>query len=168
MTGEPGKPDHPSAAAVASSQPAKRSAADAEAALRQSEQDESEFVTNPDGRPLTPGQDGQSGSRRQWFKLRQPISTWLAGVLGTASILFFFGLWWFLTRGEMSENRIVSATTLPSPSETFSAFPELWFERALTRNTWVTMRRVTIGCALAAVVGIPVGVLAGCFAPLRA
>jgi NitT/TauT family transport system permease protein len=39
----------------------------------------------------------------------------------------------------------------------------LWFERALTRNTWASLRRVVLGFGLAVAVGVPVGVLCGCF-----
>jgi NitT/TauT family transport system permease protein len=52
---------------------------------------------------------------------------------------------------------------LPSPEETFSSFHSLWFDRGLTRNMLVTLKRVTLGFALAAAVGIPVGALCGCF-----
>jgi len=78
-----------------------------------------------------------------------------------------FGVWWFVTRGE-AEMRIVGPFALPSPSETFDTFQELWFDRQLTRNTVTTLRRVAAGFSLAAVVGIPLGVLAGCFPPVRA
>lgn len=53
--------------------------------------------------------------------------------------------------------------TLPSISETFATFKSLWFERALTRNAITTIKRVAFGFGLACVVGIPLGVLAGCF-----
>ncbi len=182
MTGEPGKSEQPNAATGNElARVAKRSAADAEAALRQYEQDEQRLASEqPDAireKPLATvqntsseyrGPDRQSGVSRQSFKLRQPINTWLAVGLGIISVLFFLGLWWFLTRGEVSEYRIVSPATLPSPAETFEAFEDLWFDRKLTQNTWVTIRRVTIGFALAAFIGIPMGVMAGCFAPVRA
>lgn len=155
-----------------------RTVADAEAALRQFEQDQRRQDLAKDKKPdaiaekplsdTRPPQAAVAVARRQWFKLRQPISTWLSIFLGLVSVAMILALWWYLTRGELSEDRIVNATTLPSPAETFSAFKDLWFERALTRNTWVTIRRVSIGFSLAAVVGIPIGVLAGCFAPLRA
>ncbi|MBM4088437.1 MAG: ABC transporter permease [Planctomycetes bacterium] len=108
---------------------------------------------------------------RRWLrgpKLRQPITSWVALACAASAILIFFGIWWFLTRGEVAEERIVGPTTLPSLGETFSQFGTLWFDRALTRNTIVTLRRVTLGFALACVVGVPLGILAGCFSPARA
>lgn len=76
-------------------------------------------------------------------------------------------LWWWLTRGE-AEERILGYSTLPSPAETFASFPSLWFDRELTRNLLVTLRRVSCGFGLAAMVGIPVGVLCGCFSRVNA
>ena len=58
---------------------------------------------------------------------------------------------------------MLSPSILPSPQETFGDFPSLWFDRALTRNTYASLRRVTLGFGLAALVGIPLGVLCGCF-----
>ena len=88
--------------------------------------------------------------------------------LGVLCVVFLGGLWWFLTRGEIAEERIVGPQALPSPSETFETFSLLWSDRKLMLNTWTTLRRVTIGFALAAIVGVPLGVLAGCFPPIKA
>jgi NitT/TauT family transport system permease protein len=87
--------------------------------------------------------------------------------LGVLCLLLILLFWWFVTRGP-AEERILGPTQLPSPSETFGSLHSLWFERALTRNTIVTLRRVTLGFLLACAVGIPIGVLCGCFAPVRA
>ncbi|MFV2066683.1 MAG: ABC transporter permease [Pirellulales bacterium] len=97
------------------------------------------------------------------FSLRGNIPVWLHAVLGIACILLVVLLWAFVTAGE-SEQRIVSRTVLPSPAETFGSFHELWFDRALTRNLIVTIRRVLLGFLLASLAGIPLGVMAGCFA----
>jgi NitT/TauT family transport system permease protein len=74
------------------------------------------------------------------------------------------GVWWFLTRGP-HEERIIGYNSLPSPAETFNKeqFEDLWFGDALTRNLFVSLRRVVLGFALAAAVAIPLGVLCGCF-----
>ncbi len=93
---------------------------------------------------------------------------WASIALGVLCVVFLGGLWWFLTRGEIAEERIVGPQALPSPSETFETFSLLWSDRKLMLNTWTTLRRVTIGFALAAIVGVPLGVLAGCFPPIKA
>lgn len=100
--------------------------------------------------------------------LRGEISAWRALALSVACIACCFGAWWFVTRGATPEERIISRTSLPSPGETFRTIPSLWFDRALTRNILVTLKRVSLGFALACTVGIPLGVLAGCFASARA
>lgn len=98
--------------------------------------------------------------------LRRPAKIWMGPVFGSLSILLFFAVWWFLTRGE-PEERIISPASLPSPRETFATFHSLWFDRALTRNLVVTLKRVMLGFALAFAVGVPLGILAGCFSWFR-
>jgi NitT/TauT family transport system permease protein len=98
--------------------------------------------------------------------LRRPTKFWMGPVFGSLSILLFFAIWWFLTLGE-PEERIISPASLPSPKETFATFHSLWFDRALTRNLFVTLKRVMMGFALAFVVGVPLGILAGCFSWFR-
>ena len=177
MTGEPGKPEaQQEVTGESPARVAKRTAADADAALRQFEQDqirqEQQKQDAINDNPLPTADSGGEQARRgsggsKWFKLRQPIGIFSSVALGLLSLALIYGLWWYLTRGEFFEDRIVDVSTLPSPWETFSSFKELWFDRSLSLNTWVTMRRVAIGFTLAALVGVPVGVLAGCFAPLR-
>ena len=105
---------------------------------------------------------------KKWFPIRGEIGLFSSIFLGTLCVLCVFGLWWFVTRGAEAESRIVGPQALPSPSETFETFSELWFERQLTRNTLTTLYRVTLGFALATVVGVPLGVLASCFPPIKA
>ena len=104
----------------------------------------------------------------RWIRLRGDIHPLAAICLGVACIAICFGLWWFVTSGATGEERIISPAALPSPAETFASFKSLWFDRAFTRNLLVTLGRVTLGFALAVVVGIPLGVLAGCFSGVRA
>lgn len=103
---------------------------------------------------------------RRWlsgiFALRAPAPQWQGVLLGISCLLLSLGLWWWLTLG-VAEERLISPIALPSPSETFGSFHELWFDRALTRNLLITLKRVLLGFSLAVVVGVPLGVLAGCF-----
>jgi len=75
-----------------------------------------------------------------------------------------FGIWWLLTLGA-PEERVLKYSSLPSPGETFASeqLHDLWFDSALTRNLIASLRRVVLGFALAAAIGIPLGVLCGCF-----
>ncbi|MFK7765913.1 MAG: ABC transporter permease [Mariniblastus sp.] len=107
-------------------------------------------------------------AKRKWFPIRGEIGLIPSIILGSLCVASVFGIWWFVTRGAEAELRIVSPQALPSPSETFETFSELWFDRQLTRNTMTTLYRVTCGFALASVIGVPIGVLAGCFPPIKA
>jgi ABC-type nitrate/sulfonate/bicarbonate transport system permease component len=88
---------------------------------------------------------------------------WQAALLGLACLATVFLAWWLVTWGETGEERIVGSTTLPSPSETFSQLHNLYFEFELNRNIAVTLKRVSLGFLLALGIGVPLGILAGCF-----
>jgi ABC-type nitrate/sulfonate/bicarbonate transport system permease component len=113
----------------------------------------------------------------------------LAGALGVA---LCGAMWWVLTSAPEPEQSFVGPMILPSPGETFGELPRLltgdseiraerdgesaspgWFrslfsENALIVNVLVTLRRVVLGFGLAVLVGVPVGVLCGCFTRLSA
>lgn len=105
---------------------------------------------------------GLRGLMRRLFRIRGEGALWQTLVFGALCLGLCLGVWWFVTRGE-GERRIISPTMLPSPGETFATFKSLWFDMALTRNTGASLRRVVLGFALATVVGVPLGILAGCF-----
>jgi NitT/TauT family transport system permease protein len=104
----------------------------------------------------------------RFFDLRKEIPVWQVAFFSLLSIAVCFGLWWFVTRGEPEQRIVPPSKGLPSPRETFASFPSLWFDRELTRNTLTTLRRLALGFGLAALVGIPLGVLCGCFARINA
>jgi len=107
--------------------------------------------------------------QKRWalFTLRREVPRWQALLLGLICIACCFGVWHLLTLGE-PEERVLSPGVLPSLRETFASFPSLWFDRALTRNLFASLRRVSLGFGLAALVGVPIGVLCGCFPWLNA
>ena len=79
-----------------------------------------------------------------------------AGALGAVVLL-----WWLVTAGAGPEDRFISPVILPSPSEVVRSFPILLNERALMQSIAATLKRVLQGFGLAALVGVPLGVLAG-------
>jgi NitT/TauT family transport system permease protein len=127
--------------------------------------------------------------------VRDHIPQWETAVLGLLSVVCCLGIWWFVTLGA-PEERMVGPLVLPSPGETWDRLPELllgderptedaegrplpprgwselWHdfvsESALARNLYVTLRRLLLGFGLAIAVGVPLGVLAGCFARVHA
>ncbi|NJL26766.1 MAG: ABC transporter permease subunit [Thermoanaerobaculia bacterium] len=66
------------------------------------------------------------------------------------------------------EERWISVTILPSPFEVVRAMPDLWFERALTRNLAISFGRVVAGFWVAVAIVFPLGVLMGAFTKIKA
>jgi NitT/TauT family transport system permease protein len=120
--------------------------------------------------PLPPSPLADPWPRRLWrnlLTLRTDLSLVGGLALSGLCMALCLGLWWYVTLGE-PEERILPPYKLPSPAETFASFPSLWFDHELTRNTFATLRRVVLGFGLAIVVGLPIGVLCGCFAAVNA
>ena len=113
---------------------------------------------------------GSAAPAASQFALRQELARPLAFLYGLLCIGLCLLLWWVFTRGETVEERWISPAVLPSPAETFAAdtLHKLWFDRTLTRQTAASLRRVALGFGLAALVGVPLGILCGCFTPLGA
>jgi ABC-type nitrate/sulfonate/bicarbonate transport system permease component len=107
--------------------------------------------------------------KQRWFALRGTIPKWFSFGMSLLFVLLVLGLWFFLTSpGMPREDRIASPSVIGSPAETLDSLHALWFDRALTRNVLVTLRRVLLGFLLATSVGIPLGIMCGCFAPVHA
>ena len=124
--------------------------------------------------------------------LRAELSFSESVLAGTLCVALCGAVWWVLTSAPEPEQRIVGSMVLPSPGETFGELPRLltgdpgnraeadeesgagaWFrgllsENSLIVNVLVTLRRVVLGFGLAVLVGVPVGVLCGCFTRLSA
>jgi NitT/TauT family transport system permease protein len=99
--------------------------------------------------------------------LRRRIPQYLAWGLQLASVVLILLVWWALTWGS-PEERVLSPLTLPSPGEVLASFKSLWFDAALTRSTGWSLGRILFGFGLAALVGVPLGILAGCFRAVEA
>ena len=85
----------------------------------------------------------------------------LRWLLGVGSVLLAVGVWWLVTLGGAAEDRLVSPIILPSPAEVVASFPSLLQERNLLQSIAATLRRVLLGFGLAALVGVPLGIVAG-------
>jgi ABC-type nitrate/sulfonate/bicarbonate transport system permease component len=108
--------------------------------------------------------------RGRFSILRADIPAWQGVVMGVLCLVVCFGLWWWLTAGDKDHAPIIGPETLPGPAATFTydSLHGLWFDRELTRNTLVSLKRVVLGFALAVLVGVPLGVLCGCFRRINA
>jgi NitT/TauT family transport system permease protein len=96
------------------------------------------------------------------WRLRAEPSTACKLVAGLACIGILAAGWTALTWGPV-EQRVLSPTVIGSPSEIFGSFKSLWFDRALTRNLVASIWRVMQGFGLAALIGVPLGILSGAF-----
>jgi NitT/TauT family transport system permease protein len=109
------------------------------------------------------------------FPLRKEIPTWQAVICALLCIAACGGIWWYVTWGEIepetgsnAHERIYGPLVLPSPAETYAKIQQLWAKDHLAKNTYKSLRRVVLGFGLAVLVGVPVGVLCGCFPRVNA
>src|SRR5689334_9786172 len=86
--------------------------------------------------------------------------------LGAVGVIVL--LWWAATAGGGPESRLVSPIILPSPAEVMRSFPSLWTDRALVASIAATLRRVLLGFGLAALIGVPLGIVAGSWRVIEA
>lgn len=101
------------------------------------------------------------------MKLRETPTVVQRARFGAACILIIFLFWSILTKGE-PEDRVISPAVLTSPGETFDSFSSLWFERALNRNIVISLWRVIQGFGLAALIGVPIGIICGTWPKINA
>ena len=101
------------------------------------------------------------------LRIREPLPAWQSWLLGILPVAALLLVWVAATLGD-AESRFISPTILPSPAEVVASFPQLWFERELTRNLGVSFMRVIEGFALAVAVTFPLGVLMGAFTKVKA
>lgn len=98
-----------------------------------------------------------------FWRIAEDIPKSLNTGLIITSIAMPLLLWWLVTTfGD------VDAKFLPSPTDVLQAFGQLWSTGDLQKDTVASLWRVGVGFLLAAVASIPVGVLMGSFASIRA
>ncbi len=95
------------------------------------------------------------------LELRVVPSPLVARLLGAGTVAMLVVVWWALTRGPTPEARILSPVILPSPGEVVGSLGLLVRDRGLFASIAATLRRVLIGFGLAALVGVPLGIMAG-------
>lgn len=105
---------------------------------------------------------------RELLRIREHVPGWLRWLLGVVPIAAILGIWWLLTGSGPPEERIISSVILPSPLEVVQSLRDLWFERALTRNSAISFGRVVAGFAVGVGVAFPLGVLMGSFSKVKA
>ena len=94
--------------------------------------------------------------KQSWLKRNEPL------VIGTAAVLAFFFLWHWVASA-----RLVSKLFLPGPLDVFEAFGDLVKEGELAQDLGVSGQEFVSGYVLAAVTGIPLGLLLGWYPRVR-
>jgi len=89
---------------------------------------------------------------------REPISKGLYIILALSSFGFFLILWSILTYG-----RFVDPLFLPSPGRVFKAGIDLFVELGFTTDILSSVYRVMMGFVIAAIIGVPIGLIMGTF-----
>ena len=89
---------------------------------------------------------------------REPISKGLYVILALSSFGFFLILWSILTYG-----RFVDPLFLPSPGRVFKAGVDLFMELGFTTDILSSVYRVMVGFVIAAIIGVPIGLIMGTF-----
>lgn len=102
------------------------------------------------------------------FFVRRPVAAPKALALTFIFVGLLLGAWWFVTRGERIEDRVLSPVILPSPLEVVAAFRPLHFEQGLVRSAATSFIRVTTGFTLATIVALPLGVYMATFPAVSA
>jgi NitT/TauT family transport system permease protein len=95
-------------------------------------------------------------------RLREPLPGSWGKFLGATCLLLVLFVWFLATIGA-AEERWISPTLLPSPGEVVAQVPSLLTERGLFGGIADSLMRVFLGFALAVVIGVPLGILAGSF-----
>lgn len=98
-----------------------------------------------------------------FWRLAEDIPKPLNTALIVTSIALPLLLWWLVTTFGNIDPKF-----LPSPAKVWEAFVRLWSTRELLKDTVASLWRVGVGFLLAALLSIPVGVLMGSFASIRA
>ena len=102
-------------------------------------------------------------STHVFWRLAEDIPKPLNTALAIASIGLPLLLWWLVTSVGNVDPKF-----LPSPANVLEAFGRLWSTRELLKDTVASLWRVGFGFLLAVALSIPIGVLMGSFASIRA
>jgi len=93
-----------------------------------------------------------------FFIPREPIPKSLYWTLALSTFVVFFAVWSILTYGG-----IIDPLFVPSPGRVFQAGYNLFFKFGFTKDILNSVYRVMAGFLIAAIIGVPLGLLMGTF-----
>ena len=98
--------------------------------------------------------------------IRGQVPRWAMVALGAVPILILIGLWFAVTWGRV-EDRVISSTILPSPTEVLDKLPSLK-DRDIGTHILASLRRVALAYLISLLLMLPLGILMGAFGSFRA
>jgi NitT/TauT family transport system permease protein len=102
--------------------------------------------------------EGASRKLENLLSPREPIPKSLYLILALSSFAFFLIIWSILTYGGF-----VDPLFLPSPGRVFKAGIDLFSELGFTTDILNSVYRVMMGFGIAAIIGVPIGLIMGTF-----
>lgn len=98
-----------------------------------------------------------------FWRISKDIPHNLSWILFSLSIAIPLLIWWLV-----SQYSGLDSIFLPAPTDVIDAFKRLWSKGYLAKDTLSSFTRVSLGFLLSAIVAIPIGILMGTFASIRA
>lgn len=96
------------------------------------------------------------------WKIRGRVSRRASLLIGLGTLLAVFGGWWLLAGSGW-----VNPLFLPTPERVVTRLAS-WWQAGLLQDIGISVYRVTAAFLLAALIAIPLGLLAGSYAPIQA
>ena len=98
-----------------------------------------------------------------FWRIGKDIPQHLSWIFFSLSVVVPLLIWWLV-----SKYAGIESVFLPSPADVIEAFKRLWSKGYITQDTLSSFTRVTTGFILSAIIAVPVGILMGTFASIRA
>ncbi len=98
-----------------------------------------------------------------FWRINQDIPQSLFWTSAIFSLVFPLTVWFLITRFSQ-----IDSIFLPSPGDVLTAIANLWSKGYLLADARISFLRVMIGFILSAIVAVPLGILMGTFASIRA
>jgi sulfonate transport system permease protein len=119
-------------------------------------------VTDPEPAPVTtptPAPPSFGALAGRWYRLNQ--DTLRATAIGVVSLIAFLLVWHLLTTYRVVF--FVRFTNVPSPLAVYASFTKAIHDPKFLMHIVLSCRRIFIGFSLAAIVGVPLGLIMGRF-----
>ncbi len=98
-----------------------------------------------------------------FWRIAEDIPRPLTWSLMVISLVMPILLWWIAT-----STLQIDAKFLPAPAQVWQSAQILWTSGDLVKDTWASLSRIFLGFLLSVAIAIPLGILMGAFATIRA